>query len=164
MEIYILRHGIAEAHGTAGADAGRRLTDTGKNKLRPVLARARAAKAAPSLILSSPYARAVETAEIAAEELGYKDPILRTDALLPSSSAQAVWRELREHRDQEAVLLVGHEPLLSETASYLLGASRVLVGMKKGAMLRIDVDESDREPSGVLQWLITPRLASAGGG
>jgi len=164
MEIYILRHGIAEVRGTAGGDAGRRLTEAGKEKLRPVLARAREAKAAPSLILSSPYARAVETAEIAAEELGYRGAILRTDALLPSSSAQAVWRELREHRDQAAILLAGHEPLLSELASYLLGASRVLVSIKKGAMLRIDVEESDREPSGVLQWLITPRLASTGGG
>ncbi len=160
MEIYILRHGVAEARHAGRADADRKLTEEGRQKLRLVLARARAAKAEPSLILTSPFARAVETAEIAAEVLRYKGAIVRTDALLPSSSPRAVWRELGAHADEAAVLLAGHEPLLSETASYLLGTSRVVVELKKGALLRIDLAIPSAEPRGVIQWLLTAKLAA----
>jgi len=159
MEIYILRHGIAEVRRAGRSDEDRKLTEEGRQKLRLVLARARKAKAAPSLILTSPLVRAVETAEIAAEVLGYASAIVRTDALLPSSSSRAVWRELRGHAGEAAILLAGHEPLLGETASYLLGATRVIVDLKKGALLRIDVEEPSPEPRGVLQWMLTAKLA-----
>jgi phosphohistidine phosphatase len=164
MEVYLLRHGIAESGGAGRPDAKRKLTDAGKEKLRQVLARARAAKVSPSLILTSPLVRAVETAQIAAEELGYKDAIPQTDALLPSSTPQAVWRELRSHGGQTGILLAGHEPLLSELASFLLGASRVVVEMKKGALLRIDIGDSAGAPRGVVRWLMTAKLASEEGG
>jgi phosphohistidine phosphatase len=160
MEIYILRHGIAEVGRPGRSDAERKLTDAGREKLRWVLDRARTASLKPSLILTSPYKRAVETAEIAAEILGCKNAIVQTDVLLPSSSAQAVWRELVNYRDNDAILLTGHEPLLGEAASYLLGASRVLLDLKKGALLRIDVEELGKAPSGMLQWLLTAKLAA----
>jgi phosphohistidine phosphatase len=159
MEVYFLRHGIAEARRAGRTDAERRLTEEGRQKLRQVLARGRAAKAEPTLILTSPLVRAVETAEIAAEVLRYKGAIVPADALLPSSSPREVWRELGAHAGEAAILLAGHEPLLSETASYLVGASRVVVEMKKGALLRIDVEIPKAEPQGVIQWLLTAKLA-----
>jgi phosphohistidine phosphatase len=161
MEVYLLRHGIAENRRPGRADAERKLTDEGKAKLRVVLARAQGAAGVPSLILTSPLVRAAETARIAAQVLGYAEAIEATDALLPSSSPQAVWKERRSRMGERAILLAGHEPLLSETASYLLGASRVAVDFKKGALMRIDIDEVTGAPRGVLQWLLTPRLAGA---
>jgi phosphohistidine phosphatase len=160
MEIYILRHGIAEPRRPGRADAKRALTDRGRVKLREVLARARAAKVAPSLILTSPYVRAVQTAEIAAEVLGRKGILTRTDALLPSSSPEAVWREILGHADEDAILLAGHEPLLSEAATYLLGAERTVIELKKGALVSIDLEELHSPPQGVLKWLLTPKLAA----
>ncbi len=160
MEIYILRHGIAEPRRPGRADAKRALTDAGRVKLREVLARARAAKVAPSLILTSPYVRAVQTAEIAVEMLGRKSTMTRTDALLPSSSPEAVWREILSHGDEDAILLAGHEPLLSETASYLLGADRTVIELKKGALVLIEVEDQHSPPLGVLKWLLTPKLAA----
>jgi phosphohistidine phosphatase len=160
MEVYILRHGIAEERRAGRPDSARKLTGAGKVKLRQVLETARAAGAKPSLILTSPYVRAVETAEMAAEILGCGDPIVHADALLPSSPPRAVWRLIREHAGQSAILFAGHEPLLSETASFLLGASSVLMDLKKGALLRIDLDRLDEAPRGVLQWLLTAKLAA----
>ena len=159
MELYLLRHGVAESGGAGRPDAQRRLTDAGKEKLRQVLARARSAKVAPSLILTSPLVRAVETARIAAQELGYRGAIPETDALLPSSTPAATWRELRSHGEEAAILVAGHEPLLSELASFLLGTSRVVVEMKKGALARIDLEVSAGAPQGLLRWLITAKLA-----
>jgi phosphohistidine phosphatase len=159
MEIYLLRHAIAEERRPGRPDEKRALTEEGRRKLRPVLDRARAAGVAPSLILSSPYVRAVATAEIAAEVLGCKAPIVRTDALTPDSSPAVVWREISDRRGERALLLAGHEPLLGELAGFLLGVPELAIDFKKGALLRVDVEDSARQPHGTLQWMLTPKLA-----
>lgn len=86
VELYLLRHAIAEDHSATGRDQDRRLTEEGREKLRRVLKRAASANVEPSLIISSPYKRALETAEIAASELHYKGEILRVGSLTPDSS------------------------------------------------------------------------------
>ena len=158
MEIYLLRHGIAEVQSSSGQDADRRLTDEGREKLRKVLECAHAAGVSPSLILTSPLRRALETAEITARELGYEGKLARTDALVPGGTPRGLWQELRQHRDETSVLLAGHEPLFSSTVAYLLGSSKAMVRFRKGALMRIDVESLGAEPSGVLQWMITPRV------
>jgi phosphohistidine phosphatase SixA len=85
-----------------------------------------------------------------------------TKALLPGASPEAVWEEIRAHRAETALLLAGHEPLLSRTASYLLGSASVLVELKKGALVALVVDRFDAHPRGRLRWLLTARLAAAG--
>ena len=159
MEIYLLRHGIAEDRSTTGRDADRKLTEEGKQKLRRVMERAHAAGVNPSLILSSPLKRAIETAEIAARELGYEGKILRVNSLTPGSSPQDVWEEIRNHPDEPAILLAGHEPLFSATVSSMLGSTRVMVEFKKAAIVRIDFEALGASPAGVLQWMLTPKLS-----
>lgn len=159
MQIYLLRHGIAENRGSGGTDAERALTGEGKEKLRRVLDRARAAGAEPTLILSSPLVRAVQTAGLAAEVLGYKGKIVRTDALLSEATPEALWAEIRSRRGEEAVLLAGHEPHMSLSVAYLLGTPTLTVEMKKGALVRIDVDRLSGEPRGALKWMLTAALA-----
>src|SRR5215471_14121561 len=105
MQIYILRHGIAEDPKRGHPDSDRALTDEGREKLRRVLKRARAAGVTPAAILSSPYRRAVETAEVAAKELDYAGEIKRTRALIPEASPSEIWNELRALKDEPAVLL-----------------------------------------------------------
>ncbi len=158
MEIYILRHGTAENAREGASDATRELTKEGRERLAAVLARAKAAGGAPKRILTSPYVRAVETAEMAAAELAPALKITRTEALVPEGTPQAVWEEIRR-ADEASLMLVGHEPLLGETISYLLGVARPVVDLKKGALARIDLDEAARRPAGLLIWLITPRVA-----
>ncbi len=159
MELYLLRHGIAEERASSGKDADRRLTDDGRRRLRRVLEHARKANVTPTLILSSPLKRAVETAEVAAKELGYSSKIAISEALLPDSSPEKVWAEIRAHRDEPAILMTGHEPLFSATASWMLGSTRSMVDFKKAGLMRIDFEALGAEPRGVIEWMITPRLA-----
>ena len=161
MEIYILRHGIAETAGRGMSDADRALVPEGKKKMRAVLRIAREVGVAPDIILSSPYRRAVETVELAAEALGYDGEIVRTDALLPNRSPHDAWEEIRTHRSEKQVLLSGHEPQLGYLAALLLGAPSMLIDLKKGSLLRIDVDNPSPQPQGVLRWYLTPALALA---
>jgi phosphohistidine phosphatase len=159
MELYLLRHGIAEDRASTGRDADRALTEDGKRKLHKVLRRAKKAGVQPALILSSPLKRALETAAIAAEELEYKSEIARTNALVPNSTPRDLWSEIRAHRDEPSILLAGHEPLFSQTVAYLLGSTRAMIEFRKGALIRIDFATLTAEPRGVLQWLITPKTS-----
>ncbi len=161
MEIYILRHGIAEEGGPGMRDADRKLIPGGKDKLRLVLRRAREAGVRPDAILTSPYVRAVETARIAAGELEYKGDLFETEALVPMSSPQPVWEEIRIQKEARQVLLAGHEPLLSAVYAYLLDAPTLQVDVKKGSLGRIDVSGAGPRPRGVLRWIITARTAGS---
>jgi phosphohistidine phosphatase len=160
MELYLLRHGAAEEASANTPDADRALTNDGRRKLRPVVEAAAAAGLEPSLILTSPLKRAVQTAEVARDVLKYKNDLLRTQALAPGATAQQVWDEVRAHRDQRSMLLVGHNPLFSELSGYLLGSDDVQVDFKKGAILRIDLEHFAAKPRGILRWYLTPKLAT----
>lgn len=157
MRIYVLRHGIAEDAAAGVTDAERALTQEGKRKLRCVLERARRAGVQADVILTSPLKRAVETAEIAAAVLGIKSDLVHTNALVPPGSPERVWKEIRS-RKAEAILLAGHEPLLSLVVAYLLGCPALQVRMKKAALVSIEVEGDAAQPHGVLLWMLIPKL------
>ncbi|MGD1074428.1 MAG: phosphohistidine phosphatase SixA [Bryobacteraceae bacterium] len=160
MELYIFRHGIAEDGRPGRSDSERELTDDGRKKTAAVLKTAVRAGVSPSLIMSSPYARALQTARIAAAEFGYKGSIVQIEALVPHHSPETVWNELREYRDETAILLAGHEPLLGHLVAYLLATPALRIEMKKSALVRVDVDSiRAATPHGILRWMITPKLS-----
>ncbi len=159
MEIYLFRHGIAEDGRAGEPDSDRSLTAEGKKKLRGVLHAAAEAGVQPSLILTSPYRRALQTAQLAAELLKYQGDLLRTRSLEPSSRPDAVWEEIRVHKDEPQILLVGHEPLFSALTAYLLGCSGFQIDFKKGGLACVEVDKFAGAPKGVLKWYFTPKLA-----
>jgi phosphohistidine phosphatase len=161
MQIYVLRHGLAEEGRPGMRDADRALLPEGKKKLREVLRVARSVGVVPTLILTSPYRRALETAEIAAEALGHAEKLIESKVLVPASRPEAVWDEIRQHKDADAVMLVGHEPLLSQLIAYLLAAPTLQIDLKKGALVRVDMDQVGTQPHGTLKWLVIPKLATA---
>jgi phosphohistidine phosphatase len=157
MEIYILRHGIAAAAQKGAADSERPLTEEGKQKLGAVLERAAGAGVKPSVILTSPYRRARETADIAAKALKC-NKVVDTEALTPGHTPEDVWKAIRQQKSMDVVLLAGHDPLLSQTVAFLLGAPDLQVDLKKGAMVRVDQETLRGEPRAILKWMLTPRL------
>ncbi len=162
MQVYLLRHGIAEDGHAGLPDADRALTPDGRKKLRQVLHTAAKAGVQPTLILSSPLKRALQTADIARRILGYKGEIMQTKSLVPGGNVEQVWDEIRTHRDQEALLLTGHNPLFGHLAGYLLGHADLKMEFKKGALLRVDIESFAAEPRGVLRWCLTAKLAEKG--
>jgi phosphohistidine phosphatase len=160
MQVYILRHGIAEEVRPGGSDADRALTNEGRKKLREVLRLAEKADVVPSLILTSPYVRAVQTAETVMEVLGYANDLLRTEALIPSADPAGLWEEIRVHQGVMQLMLVGHEPMLSKLVAFLLNSSALMVDVKKGALIRIDVEGFGAQPRGILRWMVVPKLAA----
>lgn len=159
MELYLFRHGIAEDGGPGTPDSARELTDEGREKTADVLKMARRGGTQPSLILSSPYVRARQTAEIAAKELEYRGDIRLIESLVPHGMPEDVWADVRDYPDEAAILLAGHEPLMSHLAAYLLNAPSLRIEIKKAGLMRIDFDNLRATPHGVLRWMIVPRLA-----
>jgi phosphohistidine phosphatase len=159
MQVYLLRHGIAEPPRPGLDDPGRALLPEGKKRLRAVLRAAKAAGVQPALVMTSPYRRAKETAEIAAKSLGYADEIVTTNALQPGRMPEEIWEELRSIA-ADSVLLAGHEPLFGYLTGFLLSTPSLLIDVKKGSIVRIDVEQSGPRPRGVLRWYLTPKLAA----
>ena len=159
MRIYLLRHGIAE-EGFGKRDFDRALTDEGKIKLRELLGTAARAGVEPALVISSPYRRAMETARIAVEALDYKGTLIESTALTPDSSPRAAWSDVSVHSDEESVLLVGHEPLFSTLAAFLLGYPDLSIDFRKGALMCLDLHSTRAQPAGTLKWYLTSKLAS----
>ncbi len=162
MQIFLLRHGIAEEPRLKIPDADRALTAEGRKKLRQILQTAAKAGVKPALMLSSPYKRALQTADMAKRVLKYEGDIVRTNVLIPSSRAEQVWHEIRVHRGESSLLLAGHNPLFEHLAGYLLGHSDLKIEFKKGALLRLDVDSFGAQPKGILRWCLTAKLAESG--
>ena len=161
MELYILRHGIAEDGHAGLPDGQRQLTPEGRSKLREVLKVARRAGVSPTLLLTSPLVRAVQTAELASEELSYKGDLVRTSTLIPEADPRETWSEIRQHSDESQLLLASHNPLCASLAGYLLGSPELWADYKKGALMRVDFDRFGPEPHGVLRWFLVPKLAAS---
>ena len=151
---------MAEKDRPGLSDAERALTQEGRRKLRQVLKAAADAQVHPSLIVTSPLKRAIQTAEVAVEVLGYKKQVLRSKVLLPGSSVEQVWDEVRVHRDEPSLMLVGHNPLFAELSGYLLGSADLQVDFKKGALLRVDFEDFRPRPKGILRSYLTPKMAA----
>ena len=161
MNIFVLRHGIAAEPGTPGIskDADRPLTPKGERKLWQVADAMVALDLSFDLILTSPYVRAMQTAELIAEALTAKKKLEQSDHLVPGGSARKLIEEIAARKPSpDNVLLVGHEPSLSELISFLIsGDTHASVLMKKGGLCKLSVESLQYGRCALLEWLLTPR-------
>lgn len=161
MNLYILRHGIAAEPGSPGSaqDSQRPLTPKGRRKLRGIAESMKALDLKFDLILSSPFLRARQTAEIVAKVLRCTRRLEFTDRLAPSESpARCVELLARLAPPLNDVLLVGHEPYLSELVSLLISGGRdARVVLKKGGLCKLAAKSLKPGRSAELEWLLTPK-------
>jgi phosphohistidine phosphatase len=160
MNLYLLRHGLAEDLGTDGLtkDSERPLTAKGEEKLRKIAAGMEALELTFDVILSSPYLRARQTAEIIVEALHARKKIEFSEALTPGGIAKKLIELLnRVNPEPQNVLLVGHEPHLSDLISLLVsGKPGCGVIMKKGGLCKLTAESLRHGRCADLQWLLTP--------
>jgi phosphohistidine phosphatase len=162
LELYLVRHAVAAERGPEYPDDDLRpLTPDGIERWRRSVTGLRALGVSVDVVLSSPLARARETAEILAAGLKPRPRVVNADALSPGTRLADVMSLLaaqaKASRGSSRLALVGHEPDLGELAARLLGA-RGAVEFKKGAVCRIDVDRAMPGGPGVLRWFLPPRV------
>lgn len=161
MDIYIIRHAIAVDEGTSGYedDSTRPLTDKGRKKMRQIAKGLRSLGVKFDLILSSPYLRARETAEIVADIFKMKKKVAFTDNLIPRGEPDLLIAELNEKDSIQSIALVGHEPHLSNLVGLLTTEGKQLdVTIKKGGVCWLSADDLHQEHRATLEWLLTPGM------
>lgn len=157
MELLVFRHGLAGEREdwakTGRPDPERPLTAEGRRKTEEA-AEGAAGLAEADLVLTSPWARSVQTAERLAEQLGCE--LSETDALLPSAPFEDLAERLNGLK-QERVAIVGHEPHLSRFVSWLLGVEdRSVVQLKKAQAALLEFKKAGPGRA-VLLWSIPPK-------
>jgi phosphohistidine phosphatase len=158
MELYILRHAIAVARGGKRfrRDSDRPLTDEGIAKLREVVRGMRALGLSFDLILSSPFRRARQTAEILAGEMGLEEALGSSPHLAPGGDARGLIDQINAAR-KAAVLLVGHEPGLGQLISVLLaGDEGTRITVKKASLCKLVAPTLRYARCASLEWLLAP--------
>jgi phosphohistidine phosphatase len=151
MQLYFLRHGEADWPSWTKPDDERPLTDFGKKEVRQVAKFLNRLKVKPGLIVTSPLPRALQTAEVAAEQL--KTKLRQDEALEPGFGISELRTVLKRHRSK-VLMLVGHEPDFSSVISALTGAS---LKLSKAGVALVDIDPGAQE--GRLLWLFPPKFA-----
>ncbi|AGY57470.1 phosphohistidine phosphatase SixA [Gloeobacter kilaueensis] len=156
MDLLLVRHGIAEEHGTRTNDAERVLTEEGRQKTRRVAKRLRELDVQLEIVLTSPLIRARQTAEILIEE-GLASLLELFTPLSPGGALADFRQWLVAHPAVTSAAIVGHQPDLGLWAEALLwGSPRRGLDIKKAGVVRIAIEPTAL--TGNLLWFIPPRV------
>lgn len=160
MDLYVIRHAIAEAAREDQPDAERALTKKGRRRFREVVRGLDALGVELDRVLYSPWTRAAESAHLLGPVIAdrRRDALVATDALCASPNQQLL-DLMFAHSAAGTVAVVGHEPWLSELIAMLVVGDplkRTAVALKKGGVAKLD---GDAAPSGmVLRALMPPKI------
>jgi len=160
MIVYFLRHANAgQKRLNPVSDEKRPLDKEGIEQCRYVGRFLNSMDTHVDLILSSPLKRATQTASMVGNEIAYEQRIEVTPALRPNAAFEGFRELLHQLSGLEAVMVVGHNPNMSQFLSLLVtgGLSQRAVEMKKGSIARVEVGTK----RSVLNWLVTPRLVKS---
>jgi phosphohistidine phosphatase len=162
MKLYILRHGEAADHDDPRFenDADRPLTAKGIRRTKLLAYALRQWGVTFDVILSSPLVRARETAEIIESGLRLDGRLEFSNELAPSGDVGKLVNQLNALEPApDAVLLVGHEPYLSNLISLLCaGGPNLSLTLKKGGLCRMASEQLTVSRCAQLEWLLPPRL------
>ena len=158
MILYLVRHGIAvdPSDPQSPSEPERPLTAQGVQKTRAAALGLQALKVKPDILITSPYVRAAQTAEIFAETLGFGVAKIRThDALKPAGNPADITKEIIRLRANE-VMCFGHAPQLDQMIAHLVGIRGVFTELKKAGVACLE--HTATHGKWTLRWILTPRM------
>ena len=159
MILYLVRHGIAidREDPNCPPETERYLTRDGIKKTREAAAGIRELKIEPALMITSPYVRAMRTAEIFAEALGYsREKIRQSQALRPGGNPAEFLKEIA-HLKAAEVMCFGHAPHMDQLIAAAVGARGVFTALKKAGVAALEF-ESTGAGKATLNWIVTPKI------
>jgi phosphohistidine phosphatase len=157
MLVYFLRHASAGSHvADPKKDEKRALDSDGIDQCRAVGRALAAMDVQVDAIISSPLKRATQTASLVGNEIGYEGKLYLEAALRPEATFSVFRDMLGRYSKSDAVMVVGHNPNLSQFLGGLISDSgcEAAVDLRKGAVARVE----SRRNSGVLDWCLTPKV------
>ena len=161
MNLYVLRHGLAVDRSKPGykKDADRPLTPKGKQRMWRVAEAMEEMELEFDAIIASPFLRATQTSEIVAEALELRKKLSTTDHLTPNGNPKLLLEHLSQIKPApKDVLIVGHEPYLSQLIGLLVaGNTNALIDLKKGALCKLEIETLRCGRCATLAWLLSPK-------
>lgn len=161
MIVYFVRHASAGQHkANAAKDEKRPLDREGVQQAHQVGRLLAAMNVEIDIVISSPLKRAMQTASLISNEIGYEQKIERDAALRPEATFDSFRHLLSRYERKDAIMVVGHNPSITEFVSLVLsrGRENEVIEFKKGAVVRV---EMANRKSGTLHWCLTPKLVAA---
>ncbi|MGI0086937.1 MAG: phosphohistidine phosphatase SixA [Nitrosotalea sp.] len=158
MDLFILRHGEAgRSSATVKDDSKRALTVEGEGQIKDISKGIKALGIEFDYIFTSPLLRAKQTAELVSKIVVSKNQIKELDELKPEGNKLQLYNKLSNLKQDSSVLLVGHEPYLSELIGEAISSGECRIGLKKAGFARIRVTTVLPKLKGELRWLLTPK-------
>lgn len=161
MDLFILRHGEAGQRVSAGrGDFQRSLTTAGQKEVSDIATSLKDLGIKLDIVISSPLKRAHQTASIVAKTFKIEKKMQDWAELSPEGNRLDLYNKLLQLKQQSSVLVVGHEPYLSEMISEMIfeGNNGGRIDLKKTGLARIRIVSSTPKFQGELRWLLTPKL------
>jgi phosphohistidine phosphatase len=156
MRCYFLRHGLAiDATEWSGEDFDRPLTRQGCDRMTRAAKTIAALRLNVDVIVTSPLVRAKQTATIVAKRLKLQDRLVEDERLGEGFGLSYLAQVLAEHRTEDAVMLVGHEPGMSRTVGEMVGGANL--DFKPGSLACVDVPDP-AGLAGALVWLVPAKV------
>jgi phosphohistidine phosphatase len=152
--LYVCRHG--EAERIKGTSEEMHLTRNGDTQVDRVSSLAKKLGMIPDVILSSPLARSLESAEVARKV--FDAPVRTTEVLEPNRDSSEVFKFLnKEFRPSQRVMLITHFPLLTYLLVDLLCDSKESrIMFRPASMAAIECEPKPGKGKGKLFWLLAP--------
>lgn len=160
MDIYFLRHASAgDSTINPAKDDTRPLDKLGIDQSHNVGRALGAMKISFEAILCSPLLRAQQTATVVAEEIGHKDKLVMEPALHPGGTYEQFQDILRRHESKDSILIVGHNPSMTEFLNKLLMGEDApdAIEVKKAMIAKVEKNGS----KAMLKWCLPPKVLRA---
>jgi phosphohistidine phosphatase len=157
MIVYFLRHANAGTHlATPKKDEKRALDKEGIDQCGYVGRALAALDVQVDAIISSPLKRSTQTAALVGNEMGYEGKLQIDPALRPQATFADFRKLLDKYARLEAIMVVGHNPNLSEFLGRIVSAAgcEAELELRKGAVAKVELQRT----SGSLQWCLTPKV------
>jgi phosphohistidine phosphatase len=161
FRLYFVRHAHAgKREDWEGPDEARPLTSKGRRVAKDGGKALRGLVGTPHAILSSPYARAQETAELLAKHLRFTGQIELHDTLVHGGDPRSLGKILEGHAGERDLVLVGHSPDLERWITWLTTGrdEPVFLELRKSGVCRVDVDALQPDPRGTVKWVLPPSV------
>ncbi|MFO7524836.1 MAG: phosphohistidine phosphatase SixA [Ignavibacteriaceae bacterium] len=157
MNLYLIRHSIAEKISPQKKDFDRELTAEGKEVLMSAVTYWKRIIPKFDIILCSPLLRAVETANIIANNSDYKNEIFIDNNLAAGANTNDLIEILNSY-NYENIACIGHQPDLSEHVSNFISNNGCVLHFPPAAICKIRFNGSAKFSKGELIYLIPPEI------
>ncbi len=154
MQLFFLRHGIAEDRRSTGSDAERSLTEAGRQQLVLVARAMQRLAIRPTTVYSSPLVRTQQTTEIVVAGIGVQ--VTLAPELAPGCTFDQLQPLLRQASGDQT-LVVGHAPDMGSLVASVIGAGGRAIRVPKAGLVCVEYDGRPRPGSGTLRYLLTPQ-------